>query len=112
MHIGEGGAATNSDRKNNARGPHEGRHVRTPQFPETSVGFPDPISGELPGVVHSNFSVGFMSRRRDAVIGRCGEWILKSRFARAAGRKMSPEFATTTAAGPAGRRRTLRSRGR
>ena len=72
MHIGEGGAATNSDRKNNARGPHEGRHVRTPQFPETSVGFPDPISGELPGVVHSNF----FSRVYVPTVGR-GYWALR-----------------------------------
>ena len=55
MHVREGGAAANSDRKCNARSPHEGRHVRTPLFPETSVGFPDPISGELRGVVRLNF---------------------------------------------------------
>ncbi len=55
VHICESSTATNRSQKNDTPYPDKNRHDRTPLFPECRSGFSDPISGDLPGVLRSNF---------------------------------------------------------
>ena len=61
MHICEGGAAANRDRKNYARYPDERRHDRTPLVPECRSDFPIPFPEIYRMFCAQTFSVEFIS---------------------------------------------------
>jgi hypothetical protein len=81
--------------------------IERPCFRRRRSDFPIPFPESYRALCAKTFSVGFMSRWRGAVIGRCGEWILKSEFWRVTEYKRSPKYADNHAASPKNVRHAL-----